>query len=113
MAGIVLATLAAVDWAFHGAIALAWTAFSFGVLGVFVLIACLWLYVRRGVGHAREERSRPEPGPAAWPRDRAQERAWLREPPMPSAGVSPTPRGAMASRRNPSESHRSKRTVAL
>jgi len=47
MASIVLGSLAALNWALHGALALAWAAFAFGVLGVVVLIACLGLYMAR------------------------------------------------------------------
>jgi len=90
MASIFLGSFAAVNWALQGAIALAWMAFTFGVLGVLVLIACVWLYVRTGVGDARQE----DPGTAFGPaRDRAQERAWMREPPT-VAGVRRVGRGA-------------------
>lgn len=90
MASIVLGSFAAVNWALQGAIALAWMAFTFGVLGVLVLLACVWLYVRTGVGDARQE----DPGTAFGPaRDRAQERAWMREPPT-VAGVHRVGRGA-------------------
>ncbi len=86
MAGIVLGIIAALYWALHGAIALAWTAFSFGALGILVLIACLWLYARTGTRDARQEHAwppeyaGPDFGPAGRPRDRAQERAWMRDP---------------------------------
>ncbi len=90
MVSIVLGSLAALSWALQGAIALAWTAIGFGVLGVLVLIVCLWLYVRAGVDDARQEAFGPT-------RDRAQERAWLKEPPT-SAGVRLAGRGVPTSR---------------
>lgn len=94
MASIVLGSFAAVNWALDGTIGLAWTAFAFGVLGILVLIACLLLYAFTGGGDARQEDPRTGFGPA---RDRAQERAWLREPPT-VAGVRPAGLGASASR---------------
>ena len=86
VASIVLGSFAALKWALQGAIALAWTTFAFGVFGVFVLIACLWLYFRAGVGDARQKDPRTAFGPA---RDRAQERAWMRQPPT-AAGSAPS-----------------------
>jgi len=109
MGGILLGSFAAVHWALHGAMALAWTAFALGVVGFFVLIACLWLYGRTAVDDARQEHPRRDFGPA---RDRAQERAWLREPPTVT-GVRPAGRGASTSRPTRGEAHTSKRTVAL
>jgi len=107
MAGIVLASLVAVDWALHGAMALAWTAFACGILGVLALIACLWLYVRMGRGDARQEHPETAFSPAHGPHDRAQERAWMRGPPL-VADVRPA--STTGPRRR--EAHRSKRSVA-
>ncbi len=79
MAGVVLGSVVAVSWALHGAMALAWTAFAFGILGILVLIACLWLYARTGAVETRQEHPWANAGPGRMPHDRAQERAWLRE----------------------------------
>ena len=122
MASIVLGSLAALNWALHGALALAWAAFAFGVLGVVVLIACLGLYMARDdEDDARQEHPWAAPSPAQhpWaapspapkPRDRAQDRAWLREP-HTIAGVRPAGPAAPMSR--PSrEGDTSERTKAL
>jgi hypothetical protein len=99
MAGIVLGSIAAVDWALDGATALAWTAFGFGVLGVLVLIACLWLYARGGLGHARQDPRLTEFGYAREPYNRAQDRPWMREP---HAAAGPRPPGPGASTWRPS-----------
>lgn len=107
MAGIVLASLAALDWALHGAMVLAWTAFAFGIVGVFVLIACLLLYARMGVDDARQEHAWTAFDPAHRPRDRAQERAWMTERPR-VAGVGP----ASTPRPRRGEAHRPNRSVA-
>lgn len=106
VAGIVLASLAAVDWALHGAMVLAGAAFACGIVGVFVLIACLWLYVRMGVDDARQEHAWTAFGPARRPRDRAQERAWMTEPPR-VGGVRP----ASTTRPGRGEAHRPDRSV--
>jgi len=122
VASIVLGSLAALNWALHGALALAWAAFAFGVLGVVVLIACLGLYMARDdEDDARQEHPWAAPSPAQhpWaapspapkPRDRAQDRAWLREP-HTIAGVRPA--GPAAPMPRPSrEGDTSERTKAL
>ena len=123
MASIVLGSLAALNWALHGALALAWAAFAFGVLGVVVLIACLGLYMARDEeDDARQEHPWAAPSPAQhpWaapspapkPRDRAQDRAWLREP-HTIAGVRPAGPAAPMSRPSRGEGDTSERTKAL
>ncbi len=112
MAGVVLGSITAFRWALQGAIALAWTAFAFGILGILVLIACLWLYVRTGAVETRQEHFWANAGPGRMPHDRAQERAWLRELHSVS-GVPPAGRGASTSRPSRGEARTSKPTVAL
>ncbi len=113
MASIVLGSLAALNWALHGALALAWAAFAFGVLGVVVLIACLGLYMLGDdEDDARQEHPWAAPSPAPRPHDRAQDRAWLREP-HTIAGVRPAGPAAPMSRPNRGEGDLSERTKAL
>ena len=113
MASIVLGSLAALNWALHGALALAWAAFAFGVLGVVVLIACLGLYMARDdEDDARQEHPWAAPSPAPKPRDRAQDRAWLREP-HTIAGVRPAGPAAPMSRPSRGDGDTSERTKAV
>lgn len=109
-AGIALGSFVGVGWALDGSMALAWTAFAFGILGVLVLIACLGLYALMGL-EDDEERPRTGFGPAPMWQDRAHERAWLREPPAVAA-VRPAGLGAARPRPNRGEAHSSKRPVA-
>lgn len=113
VASIVLGSLAALNWALHGALALAWAAFAFGVLGVVVLIACLGLYMLPDdEDDARQEHPWAAPSPAPRPHDRAQDRAWLREP-HTIAGVRPAGPPASMSRPSRGEGDTSERTKAL
>lgn len=113
VASIVLGSLAALNWALHGALALAWAAFAFGVLGVVVLIACLGLYMARDdEDDARQEHPWAAPSPAPRPHDRAQDRAWLREP-HTIAGVRPAGPAAPMPRPSRAEGDTSERTKAL
>ena len=113
MASIVLGSLAALNWALHGALALAWAAFAFGVLGVVVLIACLGLYMLRDdEDNARQEHPWAARSPAPRPHDRAQDRAWLREP-HTIAGVRPAGPAAPMPRPSRAEGDTSERTKAL
>ena len=113
VASIVLGSLAALNWALHGALALAWAAFAFGVLGVVVLIACLGLYMLRDdEDDARQEHPWAAPSPAPRPHDRAQDRAWLREP-HTIAGVRPAGPAAPMPRPSRAEGDTSERTKAL
>jgi len=113
VASMVLGSLAALNWALHGALALAWAAFAFGVLGVVVLIACLGLYMLRDdEDDTRQEHPWAAPSPAPRPHDRAQDRAWLREP-HTIAGVRPAGPAAPMPRPSRAEGDTSERTKAL
>lgn len=111
LAGIVLGSFFALNWALHGTMALAWLAAAFAALGVVVIIACLLLYVLGGGDPGPEPRRMPL-GPPSRPPDRAQERAWLREP-YRVAPVRPARQGASTSRPTERDARTSERRVAL
>lgn len=110
-ASILLGIFSAVHWALHATLALAWTAFAFGVLGLLVLIACLWRYARPEARDAPQEHPWTAVGPAQWLNDRAQERTGVRQP-RPVTAVRPAGPGASTPRPHRREAHPSRRTVA-
>lgn len=78
--GIVVGSFFALNWALHATMSLAWVAAGFAALGVLVLIGCLVSAVLTDGDSGPEPPRRVFGPPPSMPRDRAQERAWLRDP---------------------------------